>query len=181
MKKRLEKLCRSQARSKGFTLVEAMVVIIILGIIVAIAVPQFGKMQRKARIRAAAEQIAQDFRQIRERALAVSGQYEIISPDANHYQIINPNGDTSTYLLGSSAGGQCSFGNTPPVVGAPPEDQDGSAGAFDFPGGLFFEPRGGVPNRGVAYITDGSETYAVGINNLGKIKVYKHRAGWVEI
>lgn len=183
MKKRLKKLSRLLARSKGFTLVEAMVVIVILGIIIAIAVPQFGKMQRKARIRAAAEQIAQDFRQIRERALGQSGQYEIISPDANHYQVIAPNGDTTTYLLGSSAGGQLSFGNSPPAAGNPVEDQTPGPGAFDFPGNtLYFMPRGGTgPNWGVAYITDGSETYAVGVNNLGKIRVYKYRAGWVEI
>ena len=52
--------------------------------------------------------------------------------------------------------------------------------AIDFlsAGDLIFDNRGGA-NRGVVYITDEREDYAIGVNNLGKIKVYKyHNVSW---
>jgi prepilin-type N-terminal cleavage/methylation domain-containing protein len=46
----LKKLCKEQ---KGFTLVELMIVVVILGILVAIAVPIFNKVTGDAELRAA--------------------------------------------------------------------------------------------------------------------------------
>ena len=74
-------------RTKGFTLIELMVVIVIIGVILLIAVPNFARMQSQARVRAGAQAIAQDFRQIRERALGLSGSFLITSPSSRTYQV----------------------------------------------------------------------------------------------
>jgi prepilin-type N-terminal cleavage/methylation domain-containing protein len=162
--------------SKGFTLLELMVVITIIGIILVIAIPNFASMQQRARIRAGAHEIAQDFRQIRERALGLSGNFTITRPDNYHYQVTNPNGQITTYKLGSTTGGRLQFGATS-AVGTPPEANGAIPGnGFDFPGGLIIQARGAA-TKGVAYITDGKDDYAVGINPLGKVQVYEFTNG----
>ncbi len=176
--KRLRSYC---ARLKGFTIIELMVVIGIIGIIIAITVPQFAAMQRRARVRAGASEIAQDFRQIRERALSRGLRFTVSRSDAQHYSVSDPNGAPTQYRLGSTTGGNLRFGVSASYTGGvPPEANAASAPAdgFDFlpSGDLNFDNRGGA-NRGVAYITDGREDYAIGVNNLGKVKVYKYDSG----
>lgn len=169
-------LSQRRIASQGFTIIELMVVIGIIGIIVAIALPSFTQMQQRARIRAGANEIAQDFRRLRERALSTSQTFRITSPTVRQYQVQHPDGTTSLYRLGQTTGGNLRFGITS-AAGAPPEDNDGAPDGFDFPAGtLSFESRG-TATQGVAYITDGKEDYAVGVNALGKVRVYKYDGG----
>lgn len=171
------RLPRFLSPSKGFTIIELIVVIGIIGIITALAVPNFAGMQRRARVRAGANEIAQDFRQIRERAISCNQIYQVTSPNLRQYQIMRPSGETKLLRLGQTSGGNLQFGTTGTVIGAPPEDDDGVVGGFDFSGGVLrFEARGSA-TAGVAYLTDGRENYAVGVNNLGKVRVYKYDGG----
>lgn len=167
--------------SSGFSLIELMVVITIIGIIMLLAVPEFARMQREARIRGGAQEIAQDFRQVRERALSLGRTFQITSPDANHYQITNPDGRVTTYKLGHTSGGHLRFGQTAAVGGAiVPEDNTGPGGGFDFIGGTLDLQSRGSATQGAAYINDGKENYAVGVNPLGKIRVYYFSgASWI--
>jgi prepilin-type N-terminal cleavage/methylation domain-containing protein len=172
--------CRSCAKPKGFTLIELMVVIGIIGVILIVAIPNFARMQQRARVRAGAQEVAQDFRQIRERALSKGWKFRITRLDMRNYQVTNPQGNVSTYRLGSTAGGNLRFGvSTSYAGGVPPEANQAAAptDGFDFLGGeLIFDNRGGA-NRGVLYITDEREDYAIGVNNLGKVKGYRYENG----
>jgi len=177
---RRRKLSLLTRNSSGFTLIEMMVVIGIIGVIIAIAVPNFAAMQAKARIRAGAYEIAQDLRQIRERALSIGREYSVGRKDDRSYRITSPEGNTYTYKLGGSTGGNLRFGVGPNYTGGvPPEANQASAPAsgFDFmpTGTLIFNGRGGA-NRGVIYLTDNRDNYAIGINSLGKVRVYRYNS-----
>ncbi|OPX18346.1 type II secretion system protein GspH [candidate division WOR-3 bacterium 4484_100] len=166
-------------KKRGFTLIELMVVIGIISIIIAIAVPNFAGIQQRARIRSGAQQIAQDLRQIRERALSIGQRFLVTRPDDRHYQVTSPNGTVTTYRLGQTTGGHLRFGVSAGVSSTPPEANQPSppANGFDFPTNtLILEPRGAA-SKGVIYVTDGRENYAVGINSLGKIRVYIYGNG----
>lgn len=167
---------------KGFTLIELMVVIGIIGVIIAIAVPNFAAMQAKARIKAGAYEVAQDIRQIRERALSMGRDYTLERVDTRRYKVTSPEGNEYIYTLGASTGGNLRFGVGPTyTAGVPPEANLASAPAngFDFlpnPDILVLNGRGGA-YHGVIYITDNRNNYAIGINSLGKIKVYRYGSG----
>ncbi len=61
-------------RSRGFSLVELMVVVVILGILLAIAVPSYGDYMRKA-ARAQAKSTALDMAQMQERYFTNNATY----------------------------------------------------------------------------------------------------------
>ncbi|MGB9720268.1 MAG: pilus assembly FimT family protein [bacterium] len=169
---------------KGFTVIELMVVIGIIGVIVALAVPNFASMQRKARIRAATQTLTQDLRQIRERALSTSITHTITFDTGTREYIvtsITPNGVLQNrYKLAQTTGGNIRFGCAIGVSGHPPEGWvDAPAGnGIDFlPNDILeIDNRGGA-NRGVIYITDEKDSYAIGVNSLGRVKIYRYGSG----
>ncbi len=177
MKETVKRKINYLLAKKGFTLIELMVVIGIIGIIVALAVPNFAGMQRRARIHAAAQEIAQDLRQIRERALSSGGQFQISFPDSHTYVVTKPDGNNKTYRVAGTTGGNIWFGHTGatgnPPEGSGPVPTDG----IDFPGDLLIIDSRGGATSGVIYLTDGRENYAVGINTLGKVRVYRYGNG----
>lgn len=170
--------------SSAFTLIELMVVIAIIGIILVLAIPNFGGMQQQARIRAGAKQVAQDFRQIRERALSKGLVYTVtfdITGKREYtvtYRDVNDSLKSATYRLGSVAGGNLVFGTTGAMTTYPPEGSGNPpADGVDFEGNVLeFNNRGGA-DKGVVYITDNKDNYAVGVNRFGKIKVYRYKNG----
>lgn len=167
-------------RHSGFTLVELMVVIAIIGIIMVIAVPNFTRIQQEARLRGACQRIAQHLKQIRERAISTNGTFQIAfhTPDMYHYTLTRPDNTIDVFRLGGEAGGRIRFGGTG-VSGQPPEGTMAAPGVNgnDFPSStLFLDGRGGA-NNGVLYITDGRGNYAVGITRLGKVATYYFYGG----
>jgi len=165
-------------RNSGFTLVELMVVIGIIGIVALLAVPNFARMQRQARVRSACQRTAQHFKQIRERAISTNGNYEIHFPDRFTYQLVRPNGSVENFKLSGAGGGNVYFGGAG-VAGQPPEASMPAPGisGVDFPGSfLEIDGRGGA-TRGVLYITDGRDNFAVGVNRLGRITTYRFANG----
>lgn len=171
-------MIRRSSHRHGFTLVELMVVIGIIGIIAILVVPNFASMQRRARIRSAAQKLAQHFKTIRERAIASSNNFSFSFPDNRHYRLQRPDGTTIDFRLGDTDTGPVRFGGSN-VANQPPEASMAAPGnnGIDFPTGvLIIDARGGATS-GVAYITDGIDNYAVGINRVGKVATYEFRGG----
>ena len=57
-------------QQRGFTLIEFLIVIAIVGLMVAVTLPSFGRMRRQAALKAAAAELRTQFRQTRSRAIA---------------------------------------------------------------------------------------------------------------
>jgi prepilin-type N-terminal cleavage/methylation domain-containing protein len=160
------------SHEKGFTLIELMVVIAIIGVVMLFVIPNFANIQRRARIKAGAEEVAQDFRQLRERALSQGQDYRVALPlpDVRNYDVISPGGIVSTRKLGGTTGGQLKFGSQSGAV-LPGYNPPGVNG-FPFPGDTCIFFGRGHATAGAAYITDGKQDFAVEVNNIGKIKVW---------
>ncbi|MBE0433277.1 prepilin-type N-terminal cleavage/methylation domain-containing protein [candidate division WOR-3 bacterium] len=169
---------RSRGGLPGFSLVELMVVIGIIGIVLLIAVPNFARMQRQARTRSASQKTAQHFKMLRERAIATGGTYVISFPDQLRYRLHRPDSTTQDFKLNEVAGGKIRLGGVG-VSGQPPEASMAAPGVngIDFPANLLvIDARGGTTS-GVLYVTDGIDNYAVGVNRLGKIETYTFVGG----
>ena len=69
---------------KGFSLIEMVIVIAILGIVATFAVPAFQNYVRNRNLKTAAQEIASEFFVTRERALAENTTYRIVFDDINN-------------------------------------------------------------------------------------------------
>jgi len=174
----------SQLRySHGLTLIEVMVVAAIIGIMMVIAIPSFTGMQKKAQVSAAAKEIAQNFKQARERALASANTHQFSFDNTQKtytasYKILLVT-HSKTYKLAGTAGGMIRYGFVGNITAGPPEAWVvPEKGGIDFGvtgdnDSLIFTGHGGA-THGVLYVTDGNENYAIGVNELGKTKVYRN-------
>ncbi len=57
-------------QQRGFTLIEFLIVVAIVGLMIAITLPSFGRMRRHAALKAAAAELRTQFHQARSRAIA---------------------------------------------------------------------------------------------------------------
>jgi len=64
-------------RGAGFTLVEIMIVVAIIGVFAALAVPAWGRYQRNLQVRSAARSVANAFAFARSRAVATGNRYVV--------------------------------------------------------------------------------------------------------
>jgi len=93
---------RSMNNHKGFTLVEAVIVICIIVIVASIAVPRFQKMAINGNLKAAARDIMGDFSYMRGRALSENQNFSIVFNQAqNNYTVPGvANPKTPAYFAG---------------------------------------------------------------------------------
>ena len=80
----------TSSTQKGLTLVEAIIVILIIGIVTAIAIPHFQKFAANANLRAAARNLVADFSILKQRAMSENMAYKITfnnEEDINNYAI----------------------------------------------------------------------------------------------
>lgn len=103
----IARLRRSQEEDKGFTLVELLVVIIIIGILSAVAVPVYLNQQKKARDTSANSDVSNLGKQIQtaliDQPTAGSIQFKI-DASSLHYQISTDGGTNFEDIGRASAG-----------------------------------------------------------------------------
>jgi prepilin-type N-terminal cleavage/methylation domain-containing protein len=79
---------------RGFSLIEMMVVIAIVGVLLSVAIPSWTRYRQNADLKTAARGIAGDFFNMKQRAVGEAVRYRItFDEDNNRYQMIN----TSTH------------------------------------------------------------------------------------
>ncbi len=100
------KLIKNQ---KGFTLVELMIVVVIIGILAALTVPSYNKFTAHQRLGGAARELFSDVRSARVTAIKEGVQYSINFPNSTQFQLIKAL--TPTYASFAPA---VSAGVTPP-------------------------------------------------------------------
>jgi len=163
-------------KSRGFSLIELMVVVGVIGILMVITIPTFSALQRRARLNSTTEEFAQVVRSRRERAISTGRTYVFDFNIANNtYRILSPF-DTLTFNITGTVGGHTYIGRGT-ATGMPPEGFN-IGPAVDFPPNdeLEMDFRGGA-TRGVLYLTNDRDTYAIGVGSLGKVRVYRFAAG----
>jgi len=76
-------------KRRGFSLVELMIVIALIGILTSIAIPSWNRYRQNADLKTAARGIAGDVFNMKQRAVSEQTRYRIIFDLANHrYQLI---------------------------------------------------------------------------------------------
>ena len=112
----------------GFTLIEAMLTLAVLGVLVVMAIPTFGNMMEKRRVMAAAEAIYSDLRWARSESIKrniairvtfVNGSNWSYTINTDPVKTVNGSDFPSTSIGTNFSGGDTTFR---PVRGTPEED-----------------------------------------------------------
>ena len=91
-----------KSAAKAFSLVELLIVIAILGILAAIAAPNFTRYKGNANLKAAAREISGDIQYCKQRAVAENVHYRIAISFENNNYIIQKETSTSNWTNVSS-------------------------------------------------------------------------------
>lgn len=78
--------------SKGFTLMEMIVVMAMIGIMIAIGLPEYKNWRMQARYRGVSQEIASTLREARARSLSRNVQHRVeFDVDGNRYRVVEGN------------------------------------------------------------------------------------------
>lgn len=91
---------RTSSRQKGFTLVEMMVVLLVIGITLAAGVPSFSRYMRTSNLDSASKQVEGAFKLARQRAITEGVPYLILWSNYTWYYIIRDTDRNGTYTSG---------------------------------------------------------------------------------
>ncbi len=187
---------RTKSGQKGFTLVEVIVVVALIGILAAIAVPSFLSWLPNMRLKAATRDLYSNMQKIRMEAIKTNNRMAIVFDTANNQYLLCSDAGADTLwsvladntclppidfsILGSGIGfghGSVPAGNsaTTPPSAFPPDDVSYSI-AGD-PNVLMFNPAG-VGVAGYAYLQNQDGTaYAIGTQSSGVIMIRRWFSG----
>jgi len=88
--------------TRGFTLVEMMIVVAMLGILAAIASPNLQDYMRERRVSGAARQVMTDLMEARMKAAAENNRFKVFFLDNHRYKILDDNDNDNTEDTGET-------------------------------------------------------------------------------
>jgi prepilin-type N-terminal cleavage/methylation domain-containing protein len=167
----------------GFTIVELMIVIAIMGVLTAIAIPTYITWLPKHRANAAARQLFADLQNARMRAISENNDYKVeFITGSNLYKVYDDAVLVKTINIGNHSG--IGFGYS----SATNWNGDGISGSVTFtgtPASVTFQPTGRANKNGSIYFKpteDATRTdrqRAVTVLLTGRIRMYKNNGtGW---
>ncbi len=150
---------------KGFTLVELMITVAIIGIMTLIAVPAFQRHAINANLKSAARDIASDFLLLKGRAVSENTEYQIDFDATNdNYEIKRWDTGTSVFvsLAPAQVKGVKNFG----------EDINITSAVFGAGNKATFKTRGTVTPLGTVQLTNSrNSTATITVNITGRTYV----------
>ena len=147
----------TSSTQKGFTLVEAMIVLFIIGIVAAIATFDFRKMALNGYLKAAARDLIADFAALKQRAMSENKAYKVE---------FNDSGDLNTYAIKQKDGTMIQI-KTPTIFGG---TRIFSA-SFGRGKTITFQTRGTASAGNVVLINDRNSTATITVNFAGRTYV----------
>ena len=185
------KKVKTMHRDSGFTMVELLIVIAILGVLLAIAVPNYMDYLPKHRASGATRQLFTEMQSSKMKAISENNDYVITFDTSNNSYSIYDDGDNNFATMGAETGeliktvnisdafSGISFGY---VSGNDP-DGSGISSSVTFTGtppSVIFRPTGVANKTGEVYIKPTSDIApkerqrAVTVKLTGRIRMYRH-------
>ena len=148
-------------RNKGFTLMEMMIVIAVIGIVAAIAIPNFMSMLPGMGLNGAARQVMGDLMSARMKAVKENNNFRVHYLSNYTYQIIDDDDNS-----GSANGGEWT------VTKDIRDNYPDGVRFYHSTNNVIFYPRGNAsPATLYLETSDGSEKKAVIVNITGRTKI----------
>lgn len=169
-------------KGKGFSLLEILVVLIIVGILFAVAIPISSRMISDARIRGATNQLAQNMREARERAVSRGHQVILVFDTLGTSRRLSlttvyVQAVWDTVLRETYDNSNLGLRPTNPPNSRPPDGLPAGApaGGIDFTGNqAVFSPQGGcTPGAIYFHSRDGKFQTAVSVNLNGRVRTWR--------
>jgi len=176
--------------SEGFTIVEMVIVIAIIGILIVIAVPDFLGLTPRMRLKSAARDIVSNMQLSRINAVRDNSTWAVqFDTDDAQYRVLSDDGADDTWNTGDDTVYKTVKLSDYPGVsygsghGARPGDDSYPADGVSFNNNRVIFNSDGTSVSGTVYIkNDNGDTFAIGsLSAAGRIKTWRnYGSGWEE-